>query len=80
MLADLAQRARTPLHESLDQIRRLPKDQAKALRPLVLLAHLALAQVEVVANAGDAVLHQRLLLTPLRKAWIAQCVAWGWMR
>lgn len=80
LLADLAQRARTPLHESLDQIRRLPKDQAKALRPLVLLAHLALAQVEVVANAGDAVLHQRLLLTPLRKAWIAQCVAWGWMR
>ena len=80
LLADLAQRARQPLQEALQQVRRLPKDQAKALRPLVLLAHLALAQVEVVSSAGDAVLHQRLLLTPWRKAWIAQRVAWGWSR
>lgn len=80
LLADLAQRARQPLLEALAQIRRLPKEQARALRPLVLLAHLALAQVEVVAGAGDAVLHQRLLPTPWRKAWIAQRVAWGWLR
>jgi 15-cis-phytoene synthase len=62
------------------QIRRLPAAQARALRPLVLLGHLALMQVEVVAAAGDAVLHQRLLPTPWRKAWIAQRVAWGWLR
>lgn len=80
LLADLAQRARQPLQEALIQIRHLPKAQARAMRPLVLLAHLALAQVEVVASAGDAVLHQRLLLTPWRKAWIAQRVAWGWLR
>lgn len=80
LLADLAQRARLPLQEALGQIRGLPRGQAQALRPLVLLAHLALAQIEVVASAGDAVLHQRLLPTPWRKAWIAQRVAWGWLR
>lgn len=80
LLQDLAQRARQPLTESLAQIRQLPAPQARALRPLALLAHLALAQTEVVAAAGDAVLHQRLLLTPWRKAWIAQRVAWGWLR
>lgn len=80
LLVDLAQRARQPLQEALEQVRRLPRQEAKALRPLVLLAHLALAQVEVVAGADDAVLHQRLLPTPWRKAWIAQRVAWGWLR
>ena len=80
LLADLTQRARQPLQEALGQIRRLPAAQARALRPLVLLAHLALAQVEVVASAGDAVLHQRLMPTPWRKAWVAQRVAWGWLR
>ena len=80
LLADLAQRARQPLLDSLAEIRRLPATEARALRPLVLLGHLALAQVEVVASAGDSVLHQRLMPTPLRKAWIAQRVAWGWLR
>lgn len=80
LLQDLARRARQPLTDSLAQIRQLPSAQARALRPLVLLAHLALAQTDVVAAAGDAVLHQRLLLTPWRKAWIAQRVAWGWLR
>lgn len=80
LLQDLAQRARQPLTEALAQVRRLPAEQGRALRPLVLLAHLALAQTDAVAAAGDTVLHQRLLLTPWRKAWIAQRVAWGWLR
>lgn len=80
LLADLAQRARQALTDALEQIKRLPPSEARSLRPLVLLAHLALAQVEVVASADDAVLHQRLLPTPWRKAWIAQRVAWGWLR
>lgn len=80
LLADLAERARQPLQEALGRIRQLPREQARALRPLVLLAHLALAQIEVVAAAGDAVLHQRLLPTPWHKAWVAQRVAWGWLR
>lgn len=80
LLADLAERARQPLQEALGRIRQLPREQARALRPLVLLAHLALAQIEVVTAAGDAVLHQRLLPTPWHKAWIAQRVAWGWLR
>ena len=80
LLSDLAQRARQPLLESLAEISRLPRSQARSLRPLVLLGHMALAQVDVVASAGDSVMHQRLLPTPWRKAWIAQRVAWGWLR
>lgn len=80
LLADLAQRARQPLQEALDLIRHLPRQQARALRPLALLGHLALMQVDVVAAAGDAVLHQRLVPTPWRKTWIAQRMAWGWLR
>lgn len=80
LLQDLAQRARSPLQEALGHVRKLPAAEAHALRPLVLLAHLALAQVDVVAGAGDAVLHQRLLQNPWRKAWLAQRVAWGWLR
>lgn len=80
LLSDLAQRARQPLHQALSQIRLLPAGQRGAMRPLVLLAHLALMQVDVVEAAGDAVLHQRLLPTPWRKAWVAQRVAWGWLR
>lgn len=80
LLADLAQRARQPLRASLEEIRSLPREEARALRPLVLLGHLALTQVDVVASAGDSVLHERLLPTPWRKAWVAQRVAWGWLR
>lgn len=80
LLQDLAQRARQPLSEALGQIRQLPAAQARALRPLVLLANLALTQVEVVVAAGDTVLHQRLLLTAWRKAWMAQRTSWGWAR
>lgn len=80
LLQELSQRARQPLEDALQQIRQLPAPQARALRPLVLLAHLARAQVEVVAAAGDTVLHQRLLLTPLKKAWLTQRVAWGGLR
>jgi phytoene synthase len=80
LLADLAARAHQPLRVALDQIRQLPASEARAMRPLVLLAHLALAQVDVVVAAHDSVLHQRVLPTPWRKAWIAQRVAWGWLR
>lgn len=80
LLSDLQARAAGPLGEALAAIRALPGEQARALRPLVALAHIALQQVQVVGSAGDAVLHQRLLLTPLRKAWIAQRVEWGWLR
>ncbi|MBH1986420.1 MAG: squalene/phytoene synthase family protein [Burkholderiales bacterium] len=80
LLADLQARATGPLDEALSAIRALPPEPARALRPLVALAHMARQQAQVVGSAGDAVLHQRLLLTPLRKAWITQRVAWGWLR
>jgi len=80
LLNELAQRARQPLLEALGLVKQLPAAEARALKPLVLLAHLGLAQVDVVANDGDTVLHERLLLTPWHKAWTAQRVAWGWLR
>lgn len=77
---DLAQRARQPLENGLSGIASLDPGSRRALRPLVALAHQALAQLDVVALAGDAILHERVLLTPWRKVWIAQRVAWGWLR
>lgn len=80
LLQDLAQRARQPLEGALSRIAKLDPASRRALRPLTALAHQALAQVEVVTQAGETVLHQRVLLTPWRKVWIAQRVAWGWLR
>jgi phytoene/squalene synthetase len=31
-----------------------------------------------ITQSGDAVLHQRLLLTPARKAWLCWLTRWGW--
>lgn len=80
LLTDLSQRARKPIESSLLQISDLPSHEARALRPLILLGQQSLALLDVIEAAHDDVLHQRLLLTPWRKAWLAQRVAWGFLR
>lgn len=79
LLAELHASSSQALHAGLKATRALPPKEAKDLKPLVALAHMALAQSAIVAGSGDAVLHQRLVLTPMRKGWIAQKVAWGWL-
>lgn len=71
--------ARASIEQGLNDLRALPSDQQRALRPLLVLAHLHLALIDTIAASGDLVLHQRVMLTPLRKGWITQKVQWGWL-
>lgn len=75
----LHQRATSTLTQALTAIRALPAAERRALKPLVYLAHTSLALVDAVQAAGDTVLHQRILLTPLRKGWMSLLLRWGWL-
>jgi len=77
LLRHLHGQAEGSLTQALTACRALPRTQAKALRPLVVLAHIQLRQISAVAEQGDRVLHERIVLTPLRKWWISQQVRWG---
>ena len=57
-----------------------PAAEVEALLPLRVLAHIHLTQLQEIAGKGDRILHERVLLTPLRKWWIGQRVRWGWLR
>lgn len=80
LLAALHQRARATLTQALAEVRALPAPDRHALRPLAYLAHASLALADAVQASGETVLHQRILLTPLRKGWMAQQLRWGWLR
>lgn len=71
LLGQLRAQARQSLLASLDTIKRLPAADRKALRPLRVLAALQLALIDEIATRDAAVLHERIILTPLRKWWIA---------
>lgn len=80
LLHHLHEQASGTLTQALAACKALPPDQAKALRPLVVLAHIHRSQIKAVASQGDRVLHERIVLTPLRKWWISQQVRWGLLR
>lgn len=80
LLAHLQLQASRALQEGLLQCARLPQTEARALKPLVALAHIHLRQIEAIASQGDKVLHERIVLTPLRKWWISQRVRWGLLK
>lgn len=77
LLAHLRQQARGVLEAGLRGCGELQPSEARALRPLLVLAHIHLQQMDEIVRQGEAVLHQRIMLTPLRKWWIAQQVRWG---
>lgn len=77
LLAYLHGQARQALTGSLQAMAGLPSAERKALRPLAVLAALQLALIDEIAADGAGVLHQRIILTPLRKWWIAIRVRWG---
>ena len=77
LIAHLTQQASRALNDGLQQCRRLPQAEARALKPLRALAHIHLQQLEAIAAQGDRVLHERIVLTPLRKWWLSQKVRWG---
>jgi phytoene synthase len=76
LLAHLRQQADDAIAQARAATRALPARERQRLRPLAVLGAIYAAQTRVVANSGDAVLFQRLMLTPLRKSWEAQKQAW----
>jgi phytoene synthase len=83
-LGDLVQYLRDQAHANLEaalaSIRALPRQESRALRPLVTLAHLHMSLMVVICQHPQRILHERIILTPLRKWWIATQVKWGWLR
>lgn len=80
LLLHLTEQARASIEQGLTAIAALPEAEVQALLPLRVLAHIHLAQLQEIAGKGDRILHERVLLTPLRKWWISQRVRWGWLR
>ncbi|MBC7700949.1 MAG: squalene/phytoene synthase family protein [Massilia sp.] len=78
LLTYLHAQARQNLTASWKAIAQLPRAERQALRPLAVLAALQIALIDEIAAQGERVLHERIMLTPLRKWWIATQVRWGW--
>lgn len=78
LLAHLHAQARTSLLSALQAINALPAGERRALQALRVLAALQLALIDEIASRGARVLHERIILTPLRKWWISTRVRWGW--
>ncbi|MFN3616355.1 MAG: phytoene/squalene synthase family protein [Aquabacterium sp.] len=74
---ELVQRARGELRAGWQQATAVTSAERRALLPLLALARCADALCQELARSGDAVLHQRVVLTPLRKAWISGQTRWG---
>lgn len=77
LLTYLHGQARQSLQASLQAIAQLPANERRALHPLAVLAALQMALIDEIAKQGERVLHERIMLTPLRKWWIATHVRWG---
>lgn len=80
LLTHLHGQAAAHIHQGLAACRNLPATEQVALKPLVVLSHIHLHLIDQVAARGDRVLHERIVLTPLRKWWITQRVRWGLLR
>lgn len=76
----LCEQATQHIRAGLQGIRALPRRQRRALVPLIALAHMQLGLLDVINAGNDRILHERLLLTPVRKWWIAAQVRLGWLR
>lgn len=77
LLAHLHAQARTSLLSALQTMAALPAGERRALQALRVLAALQLALIDEIASRGASVLHERIILTPLRKWWISTRVRWG---
>ena len=80
LIESLSDSATGHLKTGLQAIRKLPRTERNALRPLVALSWMQLTLLKEIQNSQDRILHERLLLTPLKKWWIATRVRWGLLR
>ena len=77
LLSYLCDQAQAQLQAGLTAIGALSRAERRSLRPLVALTHMQLALLEEIRASEDRVLHERLLLTPVRKWWISTQVRLG---
>jgi 15-cis-phytoene synthase len=78
LLSGWHQRSQSLIHEALRQAQQLPKNEREALSPLAVLCKLHLHLLDDLAAAAYPVLHQRMLLGPWRKQWLAHKARWSW--
>lgn len=76
----LCEQARETINQGLKLARNLSRAQRRSLTPLIALCHMQLALLAEIDARDDRILHERLLLTPVRKWWIAAQVRLGWLR
>jgi phytoene synthase len=76
LLVHLHAQAARASQQARDATGALPASQRQLLRPLAVLDAVLGAQSQTVSRQGDAVLFERLTLTPWRKSWLAQQQAW----
>ncbi len=77
LLQSLTTSAQDALAAGWRQAQQLPPAQRHHLLPLLALARCAHALATEVGHGGDTILHQRMVLTPLRKAWLTWQTRWG---
>ena len=80
LLTCLCDQAQENLNAGLLAKRQLSGVEARALKPLTALSHMQLALLAEIRKSQDRVLHERLILTPVRKWWIAARVRVGLLR
>ncbi|NBD21020.1 squalene/phytoene synthase family protein [Aquabacterium fontiphilum] len=78
LLAELVSQTHTALRAAWQQAMALPPAERRALRPLLAMARCADALTGQIGQAGDRVLRERLMLTPLHKAWLTWLTSKGW--
>jgi phytoene synthase len=80
LVQHLHRQASETLLGGLGAVQALPSAEREALKPVCVLAHIQLGQMVAIEARSDRLLHERIVLTPLRKWWIAQRVRWGLLR
>lgn len=80
LLAHLHHQAADTIRSGLTECQKLHAADRRALLPLRVLARVQLQLIDQIATQGDRVLHERMVLTPLRKWWMTQRVKWEVLR
>lgn len=77
LLDALVRAAQHDLRAGWQQARALAPADRRALLPLLAMARCADALVSEIGQSQDTILHQRMMLTPARKAWLCWQTRWG---
>ncbi len=73
------QDAKQRLLASIDEARLLPRQEKRALKPLVVLSRLYLQLLDDLQKQRYPMLHQRISVGPWRKLWTSRKASWTWL-